>query len=90
MKYLYKINSSYDGFTPQKIEERMEKRTFLTFNWREYFDDVELGDIVFTYFIGSNVTKGIYLICKVSKKLGNKKVLGRVFTIRPKRTISFS
>ena len=58
MKYLYKINSSYDGFTPRKIEERMEKSTFLTFNWKEYFDEVELGDIVFTYFIGSTVTKG--------------------------------
>ena len=78
MKYLYKINSSYDGFTPRKIEERMEKSTFLTFNWKEYFDEVELGDIVFTYFTGSTVTKGIYLICKVSKKLDNKKVLGRV------------
>ena len=78
MKYLYKINSIYDGFTPQKIEERMEKNTFLTFNWKEYFDEVELGDIVFTYFTGSTITKGIYLICKVSKKLDNKKVLGRV------------
>jgi hypothetical protein len=78
MKYLYKINSLYDGFTPQKIEERMEKGTFLTFNWREYFDEVEPGDVVFTYFIGSGVKKGVYLICKVSKIMDNRKVLGRV------------
>lgn len=78
MKYLYKINSTYDGFTPQKIEERLEKGTFLIFNWKEYFDEVELGDLVFTYFTGGGVTKGIYLVCKVSKKLDNKKVLGRV------------
>lgn len=78
MKYLYKINSTYDGFTPQKIEERLEKRAFLIFNWREYFDEVELGDVIFTYFIGNGVTKGIYLICKVSRKLDNKRVLSRV------------
>jgi len=78
MKYLYKINSSYDGFTPQKIEERMEKGTFLVFNWREYFDEVGPGDIIFTYFIGSGVKKGIYLICKISKILDNKRILGRV------------
>ena len=78
MKYLYKINSSYDGFTPEKIEERMEKGTFLTLNWREYFDEVELGDFVFAYFTGNGVTNGVYLICKVSRKLSNKKVLSRV------------
>lgn len=87
MKYLYKINSTYDGFTPQKIEERLEKGTFMVYNWREYFDEVELGDIVFTYFTGSGITKGIYLICKVSKKLYNKKVLGRVLRYNQERPL---
>ena len=78
MKYLYKINSNYDGFTPAKIEERMEKATFLTLNWKEYFDDVELGDFVFVYFTGKPAANGIYVICKVSKKLNGKKVLTRI------------
>lgn len=77
MKYLYKINSSFDGFTPQKIEERI-KNGFLTYNWREYFEDIQKGDIIFTYFVGHNVTKGVYLISRVFKIRSNKQVKCRV------------
>lgn len=78
MKYLYKINSSYDGFTPQKIEERLEKDTYLVYNWREYFDDLNKGDIIFTYFTGLGIKKGIYLISKISEIKKDKRVIGRV------------
>jgi len=77
MKYLYKINSSYDGFTPQKIEERMKNGT-LVYKWREYFDDLEKGDIIFTYFVGPKVVKGIYLIAKVLTIRPNRQVKCRV------------
>ena len=78
MKYLYKINSSYDGFTPQKIEERLEKDTYLVYNWREYFDDLNKGDIIFTYFTGPGVREGVYLISKISEIKSDKHVIGKV------------
>ena len=78
MKFLYKINSSYDGFTPQKIEERLHQGFYLVYNWKEYFDNVEKGDLVFTYFVGKGVKKGIYLIAKVSEIKKGKIVIGKV------------
>jgi len=78
MNYLYKINSSFDGFTPQKIEERLEKDSYLVYNWREYFDDLSRGDIIFTYFTGPGTRKGIYLISKVSEIKKDKRVIGKV------------
>lgn len=68
MKFLYKINSSYDGFSPDKIKER-KKGAYLTYNWREYFDDVSEGDIIFTLFKGRGVKRGIYLVSKVARKI---------------------
>ena len=78
MKFLYKINSAYDGFTPQKIEERLHKGIYIVYNWKEYFDNVEKGDVVFTYFVGRGVKKGIYLIAKVSEIKKDKLVIGKV------------
>ena len=78
MQYLYRISSSYDGFTPQRIGERLIQQMYITYNWREYFDNLERGDIVFTYFTGPRVRKGIYLISKIVKINKDKKVTGRV------------
>jgi len=78
MKFLYKINSAYDGFTPQKIEERLHNGIYIIYNWREYFDNVEKGDVVFTYFVGRGVRKGVYLIAKVSEIKRDKRVIGKV------------
>tara|TARA_Y100000310_G_scaffold335051_1_gene416167 strand:+ start:2517 stop:3638 length:1122 start_codon:yes stop_codon:yes gene_type:complete len=68
MKFLYKINSSYDGFSPDKIKER-KNGAFLKYNWREYFDDVNEGDIIFTLFKGRGIKRGIYLVSKVTQKI---------------------
>lgn len=67
MYYLYRISSEFDGFTPKKIPDRVKDRTVFTYNWNQYFDQLERGDIVFTYFIGSGVKRGIYLISKITK-----------------------
>lgn len=77
MNYLYKINPLYDGFTPQKIEERMANG-FLEYNWKEYFDEINKGDIIYTFFIGRNIKKGIYAIAKVYEKYQDKKVKAKV------------
>jgi len=53
--YVYRISSSYDGFTPSKIPEKVSKG-YIIYNWLQYFDQVEVGDIVFTYFTGKGVT----------------------------------
>src|SRR5512136_1512622 len=78
MNYLYFINSSYDGFTPKRIEERLRRGRLLVYNWREYFDNVEPGDVVFTYFSGSGFERGIYLVSQVSKICPDRKVHGKV------------
>ena len=67
MYYIYRISSSYDGFTPDKISKRLNKKYF-DYNWAQYFDQVKRGDIVFTYFIGRGVKRGIYLISKVVER----------------------
>lgn len=66
MYYLYRIDSAFDGFTPKEIPRRVQNR-YLTYNWNQYFDEVEKGDIVFTYFFGRNQPRGIYLIAKAVK-----------------------
>lgn len=67
MYYLYRISSSYDGFTPEQIPYRVRKKRDFYYSWPQYFDQVERGSIVFTYFIGSGVSRGIYLISKVTQ-----------------------
>jgi hypothetical protein len=61
---LYRIDSRFDGFTPEEIPNRAQNN-YLTCNWNQYFDEVTRGDIIFTFFIGSNQPRGIYLIAKV-------------------------
>ncbi|MBA7606306.1 hypothetical protein ES703_13454 [subsurface metagenome] len=77
MKYLYIINSSFDGFTPEKIPKRLIN-DHLIYNWREYFDNIEKKDEVFTYFYGTGVRRGIYLISRVVEIRRDKRVVGKV------------
>ena len=67
MYFLYRISSAYDGFTPDQIRNRIKSKRILYYNWSQYFDQVERGDIVFTYFIGKGVKRGVYLIAKITK-----------------------
>ena len=61
MKFLYKIYSGYDGFTPARIPERLLPRRVLRLSWARYMDSVEVGDEVWIYFYGPhNFRPGVY------------------------------
>lgn len=60
MKWLYKIWSKYDGFTPQQLPNRMEGSE-LDLRWNRYIDEVESGDELWIYFFGPGVRPhGVY------------------------------
>jgi hypothetical protein len=62
MKFLYKIYSGYDGFTPRKIPERMLDGGRLVLGWTRYADVLELGHEVWVYFHGPRVAPpGVYV-----------------------------
>lgn len=52
MKFLYKINSSYDGFRPSRLEERLDGDGRLRLGWAHYLDAVDEGAEVWVYFKG--------------------------------------
>lgn len=61
MKFLYKIHSGYDGFTPQRIPERLEPDRRLKLGWKRYVDAVHIGDEVWVYFHGPHqFQNGVY------------------------------
>ena len=52
MRFLYKIHSGYDGFSPAKIKERMDERGRLALGWKRYLDAANRGDEVWVFFRG--------------------------------------
>lgn len=62
MKYVYKIYSRYDGFTPARIPNRMEDNgKTLRLGWKHYVDVVEPGDEIWVYFHGPHsFDNGVY------------------------------
>lgn len=61
MKFLYKINSRYDGFTPSRIPERMNEQGCLVLGWKRYIDEIELGAECWVYFRGPHrFQDGVY------------------------------
>jgi hypothetical protein len=67
MKFAYKINSSYDRFTPAAIPERMH-RGRLTLGWKRYIEAVEMDAKVWVYFRGPDrFTDGVYVDGTVRK-----------------------
>lgn len=61
MKFLYKIWSGYDGFTPRQIAKRLQPRKRLALGWGRYIDSVEEGHEVWIYFHGPRVwPSGVY------------------------------
>lgn len=61
MKFLYKIWSGYDGFTPHQIQKRLQPRKTLALGWGRYIDSVEQGHEVWVYFHGPRVSQpGVY------------------------------
>ena len=86
--YVYRISSSYDGFVPKKIPARLIKKRYLVYNWFQYFDQVERGDIVFTFFTGRGVLPGIYLISKIVEvDRSERKAKGKVLRYDPEKPI---
>ena len=62
MKFVYKINSGYDGFTPSQLPARMGTRRLLSLGWTKYLDDVERLDEVWIYFRGPHrFAPGVYV-----------------------------
>jgi len=62
MKFLYKIYSGYDGFTPRRIPERMLPDNLLQLSWTQYLGAVEEGREVWVYFHGPHVFEnGVYV-----------------------------
>ena len=61
MRYLYKINSAYDGFAPKKIPERLVDGRFLTLGWAKYLDELRVHDEVWIVFIGAGFQNGVYV-----------------------------
>jgi hypothetical protein len=60
VKFVYKINSSYDGFRPTRIPDRLEGKR-LELGWKTYIEVVELGDEIWVYFLGRHKFEpGIY------------------------------
>ena len=61
MKFLYKINSSYDGFRPKVLPERIQSGK-LRLGWRHYLDVVEKGWECWVYFHGPHsFENGVYV-----------------------------
>jgi hypothetical protein len=62
MKFLYKIYSRYDNFTPRRIPERLLPGNKLQLGWKRYIDLVEVGDEVWVYFHGPHkFENGVYV-----------------------------
>lgn len=85
--WVYRINTRYDGFTPQRIPERTNNQRIL-YNWAAYLEALERGDIVLTYFLGG-CKPGIYLMSRivaVDLNLRTANVTGKIIasdTTRP-------
>lgn len=79
MKFLYKIHSGYDGFTPRRIPERLADKT-LSLGWERYIEDVQKSDDVWVYFHGPHqFENGVYIKGIVKEvDLSCKKVIIRV------------
>jgi hypothetical protein len=61
MRFLYKINSGYDRFTPARISERLVNKNQLRLGWERYIEQVSKGDEVWIYFCGPHrFTPGVY------------------------------
>ncbi len=81
--YVYRINPSYDGFYPSRLEARSE-RQILVYNWGTYAETLEPGDIVLTYFTGNGCRAGIYaiaLVRSVDPTLSNNNVRARLLHV---------
>ena len=83
MRYLYKINSGYDGFTPQRIPERLMGGRILKLGWAKYLDVLRLRDEVWVVFVGGRFEPGVYvqgLVASIDAEAGTVDVRVREFS----------
>jgi predicted amidophosphoribosyltransferase len=66
-RFVYKINTTYDNFTPSEIESRLRRGRVLKLGWTRYLDEVYEGNVVWVYFRGPRIEPGIYARGKVKK-----------------------
>lgn len=75
MRFLYKIYSNYDGFTPECIPLRLREDRYLELGWTRYLDAVDLGAECWIYFHGRHsFAHGIYVkgfISEINHDLGH-------------------
>ncbi|MXX94277.1 MAG: hypothetical protein F4039_03015 [Gammaproteobacteria bacterium] len=63
MRFVYKIYSPYDGFTPDKIPERRVDGLLKLGGWKRYLDVVEKGWECWVYFKGEKTYQpGVYAV----------------------------
>jgi predicted amidophosphoribosyltransferase len=68
MKFLYKIYSNFDGFTPKQITARMLRAKYLKLGWSRYLDELDVGAECWIYFHGRHAfTPGVYVKGFVAK-----------------------
>ena len=62
MKFLYKIWSGYDRFTPREIAVRQEAGGLLRLGWARYIEAVDRGTEIWVYFHGPHAfDNGVYI-----------------------------
>jgi len=78
VRFVYKIFSGYDGFSPRRIPERLENGKFLWLWWKRYLDFVESGSECWVYFHGPHAfTPGVYIkgfVRTIDRKNGRVKL----------------
>jgi len=89
MKFLYKVHSAFDGFTPSRIRERMRQK-HLKLGWKRYLDVVDDGDEVWVFFRGPHKFEpGVYVKGRVlSHDHGREEVLLRVTKWSPTKPLT--
>ncbi len=62
MKFLYKIWSGYDAFTPSQVPVRRDANGLLRLGWARYIEAVDPGSEVWVYFFGQHAfANGVYV-----------------------------
>lgn len=62
MKFLFKIWSNYDGFTPSAIPDRRLAGGMLRLGWERYIESVEPDSEIWVYFFGGHrFDNGVYI-----------------------------
>jgi hypothetical protein len=81
MKYVYKIYSGYDRFTPRRLPDRLLAEGLLRLRWERYIEAVDVGDEVWVYFFGpGGFVRGVYARARVLRvALDENAVYAQVF-----------